>query len=129
MGHKTAKIPLVLTIRLARTGRTGVKSFRMVLMDKRTSPKGKAMAVLGHYQPALKSKAVVFEKDTILDWIKKGAKPSPTVASLLKKQGFEHMDQYLVMKKRQLKKKGEAGAKKEAIPAPGAPTPSTEKAE
>lgn len=114
----------MLTIRLARTGRSGVKSFRMVLMDKRTSPKGKAMAVLGHYQPALKSKPVVFEKEAILDWIKKGAKPSPTVASLLKKQGFEQMDQYLVMKKRQLKKKGEAVA-----PAPGAHAPSTEKPE
>jgi small subunit ribosomal protein S16 len=43
--------------------------------------------VLGHYDPRREPPAVKIDKERAAYWISKGAKPSETVRSLLKKNG------------------------------------------
>lgn len=105
----------MLKIRLTRTGKTAQESFRVVVAEHTNAVKGKFLELLGHYQPATKTKALELKKERIEYWISKGAKPSSTVASLLKKKGFGNMDQYIEVRTKSTKKKGAE------VVAPGAP--------
>jgi small subunit ribosomal protein S16 len=102
----------VLRIRLTRTGKRSQESFRIVVAEHTSSVKGKYIELLGNYKPATSDKDLVVKKDRIQYWISKGAKPSESVASLLKKHGVEGMDQYMVKRTsvRKKKKGGEAKA-------------------
>ena len=97
----------MLSIRFSRTGKKAQPSFRIIVQEKTLSPKRDALEILGHYMPARQPKVVKLEKEKILDWIKKGARPSDSVASLLKKEGFTDMDRYMAPRDKKLKKKGE----------------------
>lgn len=69
-------------IRLQRIGRTNDPSFRVVLTDKRNSPKSRNFKeVLGNYE--VKKGVLSLKKDRILHWIKMGAKTSPTMHNFL----------------------------------------------
>ncbi len=72
----------MLMIRLQRTGRTNDPSFRVVLTDKRNSPKSQNFVeILGNYE--VKKGVLAINKEQVLHWIKMGAKPSPTMHNLL----------------------------------------------
>ncbi|MGH7239554.1 MAG: 30S ribosomal protein S16 [Candidatus Saccharimonadales bacterium] len=72
----------MLTIRLTRKGKKNQPFFRVVVIDKRRSPKGgRAVEVVGYVDPLTKRRSL--EKDRILHWIKNGAQPSGTVHNLL----------------------------------------------
>jgi small subunit ribosomal protein S16 len=108
----------VLRIRLSRTGKRSQESFRLVVAEHTISVKGKYLELLGNYKPANKDKKLVFKKERIEYWLTKGAKPSPSVASLLKRNGVEKMEQYIPKSNKHRTKK--KGAKDAATPA--APT-------
>ena len=72
--------------------------------------KGKFTELLGSYAPAAKPKQLVIKKDRVDYWISKGAKPSDTVAVILKQNGFADMDQYISPRDKKRTKKGEEGA-------------------
>src|SRR3990167_141821 len=117
----------MLAIRLRRTGKKGQPSYRIVVADERTSVYGKYIEMLGHYNP--QTKAVVLDNTKALEWMKKGAKPSNTVAKLLQKQKVEHpsivIKKFKAISKTELEKqkaaeekaKAEEAAKKEAAKA------------
>lgn len=71
----------MLTIRLQRTGKKNEQHFRVSVMEKTKSAKGKAMEIVGFLNPRKKERA--FKKERILHWISKGAQPSDTVHNLL----------------------------------------------
>jgi small subunit ribosomal protein S16 len=72
----------MLTIRLTRKGKKNQPFFRVVLVDKRSSSKsGKAIEDLGFVDPLTKRKS--FNKERVLYWISKGAKPSASIHNLL----------------------------------------------
>lgn len=72
----------MLTIRLTRKGKKNQPFFRLIVTDKRNSPKGgRPVEILGYVDPLTKKKS--FEKERILYWLSKGAKPSATVHNLL----------------------------------------------
>jgi small subunit ribosomal protein S16 len=106
----------LLKIRLTRTGKTNQESFRIVVAEHTNAVKGKYTELLGHYQPAKNPKLFDMKKERIEYWISKGAQPSGTVASLLKRHGFSNMDKYLVVRTTKTKKKG-AAAESQAKPA------------
>ncbi|HBB03113.1 MAG: 30S ribosomal protein S16, small subunit ribosomal protein S16 [Candidatus Peregrinibacteria bacterium GW2011_GWF2_38_29] len=108
----------MLTIRLTRIGKSAQPSFKLILQEKTSSPKGKALEIIGSYNP--KSKEISFKKDRIEYWISKGAQPSSTVAVLLKRNGMTGMEKYTKIELHQRKKKGEQAAAA-AAPAPVAP--------
>lgn len=113
----------MLRIRFSRTGKAGQPSYRIVVAERSAPVKGRSVEVLGHYMPARNPKVFAIEKDRVTYWVSKGAIPTSSVASLLKKQGFSDMERYQSPAKRQRKKKGEqAEAAKPAAPsAPAAP--------
>lgn len=117
----------MLAIRLRRTGKKGQPSYRIVVADERAAVYGKYIEMLGHYNP--ETKVVVLNNDKALDWMRKGAKPSNTVAKLLKKEKLEHpsivIKKFKAVSKAELEKqkaeeekiKAEEAAKKEAAKA------------
>jgi len=70
------------------------------------------MDILGYYHPSKQPKLVKINKEGIEKWIKNGAIPSDSVASLLKKNGFANMDKYIESRDKQKKStKAQAEAK------------------
>jgi small subunit ribosomal protein S16 len=74
-------------IRLRRVGRKGQSYFRIVVADQRAPRDGRAVATLGHYDPRVDPARIDVNKDQALAWLAKGATPTDTVRSLLKKAG------------------------------------------
>lgn len=70
----------MLAIRLQRIGKKHKASFRIVLQDKRWKPKGKALELLGFYNPHTKEKQIQIEQVKL--WIEKGAQPSATLHNM-----------------------------------------------
>jgi len=79
--------------------------------------KGKFLEILGHYIPNRNPKVFEYNEKKIREWISKGAKPSDTVASLLKKAGVTGMESYIDQRNKKRKKKKEV---EEKTPAPEA---------
>ena len=72
----------MLMIRLQRFGRKNDPSFRVVLTDKRNSPKSRNFVeILGNYD--VKSGKTVFNTEKIKYWISKGAQLSITMHNFL----------------------------------------------
>jgi len=116
----------LLTLRLQRTGKTGQPNFRVVLQDHKDAVKGKALEILGHYQPALNPKVFKVDLERAKYWMSVGAKPSDTVAVLLKGQGLEGMEKYMEPRDKKRKKKGEEAAASAAPQGGAAPAPKAE---
>lgn len=119
----------MLVIRLQRTGRKNLPSFRLVVAEKARSAKGKFHEIVGHYLPAQEPPVVSVEKERISHWVKHGAHPSDTVARLLKRQGMENMDRFIQRYAKRKSKNPEAEAAAPAsAPAPAAKAPEAEAA-
>ena len=73
----------MVRIRLSRRGKKNRPFYRIVVTDKRTKRDGAPIEEIGTYDPL--SKKLLINKDKAQEWIKKGAKPTDTVLSLLKK--------------------------------------------
>ena len=76
----------MLSIRLRRAGTTKKPHYRVVVADSRAWRDGRFVEVLGHYDPRQNPAVVKIDADRAQFWIGKGAQPSDTVRSLLKKQ-------------------------------------------
>lgn len=74
-------------IRLRRVGRKGQSYFRIVVADQRAPRDGRAVATIGHYNPRVDPAKIDVNKEQALAWLAKGATPTDTVRSLLKKAG------------------------------------------
>lgn len=73
----------MLVIRLTRIGKKKQPSYRLVVQDKTKDPWGKALDIVGNYNPRTTPKTLVLKEDRIKEWMSKGAQPSPTVHNLL----------------------------------------------
>lgn len=83
---------MAVKLRLKRFGRKNHSFFRLNAVDSRSPRDGRVIEELGHYDPHLKDKALRFKADLdkCKSWLDKGAIPSETVSSLLKRSGLEH---------------------------------------
>jgi len=95
----------LLVIRLQRTGRRNLPAYRIVVAEKSQAVKKKYVEAVGHYLPTQTPKVLEADQERISHWISKGAKPSETVASLLKSLGAKDMDKYLSSPIKKAKKK------------------------
>jgi small subunit ribosomal protein S16 len=75
----------MLAIRLRRVGTTKKPHYRVVVADSRAWRDGRFVEVLGHYDPRQEPPVVKIDSQRAQYWIGKGARPSETVRSLLKK--------------------------------------------
>ncbi|MPM98734.1 30S ribosomal protein S16 [bioreactor metagenome] len=77
---------MAVKIRLKRTGRHKLASYRIVVADSRSPRDGRFIQEIGIYQPQDDHK-VVLDKELALEWLKKGAQPSDTVRNILSENG------------------------------------------
>ena len=72
---------------MKRVGTKNLPVFRIVVADSRSPRDGKFIEELGTYQPLKKGDNFTLNMDRANYWISKGAQPSDTVASFIKKAG------------------------------------------
>ena len=70
---------------MKRIGAKNTPVFRIVVADSRSPRDGKCIEELGTYQPLKKGTNFEVKLDRAEYWLSKGAQPSDTVASFLKK--------------------------------------------
>ncbi len=75
-------------IRLTRHGAKKRPFYRIVVADNDFKRDGRFLEVVGTYNPLPDPVAVTLKPERIKYWMDQGAKPSDTVNSLLKKEGF-----------------------------------------
>jgi len=78
----------MVKIKLRRVGAPKKPCYRIVIADSRTSRDGAFISIIGRYDPLTDPETVTFEENIALDWLRKGAQPTTTVARLLNKVGI-----------------------------------------
>ena len=77
---------MAVSIRLRREGSKNRPYYRVVVADSRGPRDGKFIEILGTYDPKLTGENSSFSVERAEYWMSKGARPSDTVRSLIKKQ-------------------------------------------
>jgi small subunit ribosomal protein S16 len=78
----------VVRIRLTRVGSKKNPIWRIVVADKRSPRDGRIIENVGTYNPQTDPSTVTLKQDRLEHWIGKGARPTDTVAQLMKTQGL-----------------------------------------
>ncbi|HTV60936.1 MAG TPA: 30S ribosomal protein S16 [Verrucomicrobiae bacterium] len=78
---------MAVKIRMKRVGTKNLPAFRIVVADSRSPRDGKFIEEIGTYQPLKKGDNFTLDLDRAKYWLSKGAQPSDTVASFIKKAG------------------------------------------
>jgi small subunit ribosomal protein S16 len=76
---------MAVKIRMKRVGAKNAPVFRIVVADGRSPRDGKFIEELGTYQPLKKGNNFTVNLERAKYWLSKGAQPSETVASFIKK--------------------------------------------
>jgi small subunit ribosomal protein S16 len=76
---------MAVKIRLKRIGAKNDPAYRLVVADSRSPRDGRFIEELGTYLPARGEDNCTVNLERANYWLSKGAKPSETVASLLKR--------------------------------------------
>lgn len=77
----------MVKIRLRRMGKKKSPFYRIVVADSRYPRDGRFIEELGYYDPMKEPVDIKVDADKAKDWLAKGAQPTETVKSLLKKSG------------------------------------------
>ncbi len=72
---------------MKRVGTKNTPVYRIVVADGRSPRDGKFLEELGTYQPLKAGDNFTLDLDRAKYWLSKGAQPSETVASFIKKAG------------------------------------------
>ncbi len=75
---------MTVRLRLQRVGKTKRPYYHLVAMDQRSKRDGKPIEFLGNYDPVPKERTVKINMERVQYWLKQGAKPSLTAASVIK---------------------------------------------
>lgn len=78
---------MAMKIRLTRMGSKKRPFYRVVALDSAARRDGRPVEFLGHFNPMVEPNDIKLDMEKIEKWIAKGAQPSNTVRSLLKKAG------------------------------------------
>ena len=74
-----------VSIRLRREGAKNRPYYKVVVADSRSPRDGKFIEIIGTYDPKKQGDNSTLKIDRVEHWIARGAQPSDTVRSLLKK--------------------------------------------
>jgi len=77
---------MAVSIRLRREGAKNRPYYRVVVTDSRSPRDGKFIEIIGTYDPKQTGQNSSFSVERAEYWMSKGAQPSDTVRSLIKKQ-------------------------------------------
>lgn len=75
----------MVVIRLTRMGTKHKPYYRIVATDERRPRESRYVDLIGQYNPLREQPEIKIDVNKYNEWIKKGAKPSATVRSLIKK--------------------------------------------
>ena len=75
----------MVKIRMRRTGCKNHAAYRIVAADERSPRDGKFLEILGWYDTQIKDENFKLDLERVDHWLSKGAKPSATVASLIRR--------------------------------------------
>ena len=75
-------------IRLRRMGAKKAPFYRIVVADSRYPRDGRFIEEIGYVNPLTDPATVSIDADKAKDWLAKGAQPTETVKSYLKKNGI-----------------------------------------
>ena len=78
---------MAVKIRLRRMGAKKAPFYRLVVADSRYPRDGRFIEELGYYDPTKEPSLVKVDDEKVKSWIAKGAQPTDTVKSILKKNG------------------------------------------
>jgi len=79
---------LPVKIRLRRMGAKHQPSYRVVVADSRSPRDGRYLDQVGFYDPLVNPAVITIDQEKAIDWLRRGAEPTETVAILLKKRGI-----------------------------------------
>jgi small subunit ribosomal protein S16 len=79
----------MVRIRLRRVGSRRNPNWRIVIADRRSPRDGRTIETIGHYNPRTDPSVIEINEDRARHWLEHGAKPSRTVATLLRTKGIE----------------------------------------
>src|SRR5205085_8734903 len=115
---------MAVAIRLRREGALNRPYFKVVVTDKRSPRDGKFIEIVGTYDPKKGGMNSTLKLERIEYWISKGAQPSDTVRSLIKKnKDPEAAAKKMAAAEAKKAAKAKAAPKTEATPAAEAPAP------
>jgi len=77
---------MALKIRLSRIGTKHKPIYRVVVAEERSRRDGDATEILGTYTPQAKGNTLQIKLDRVDYWFSKGARPTSTMHSLIKKE-------------------------------------------
>jgi small subunit ribosomal protein S16 len=75
----------MVKIRLARHGSKKHPVYRIVVADSESPRDGRFIEQLGLYDPTRSPSVLEFKSEKLKTWLSKGARPSQTVAQLIRK--------------------------------------------
>ncbi len=75
-------------MRLTRIGSKKRPFYRIVVMDKRRAQNGRFLEIVGHYDPLADPARIELKDDRARYWLSKGAQPSETVRSILRRKAI-----------------------------------------
>lgn len=76
---------MAVRIRLTRLGRKKKPFYRIIVADSESPRDGKFLDIVGTYDPCQNPAAVTLKNEKIAEWLNKGALPTDTVASILRR--------------------------------------------
>ena len=88
---------MAVRLRLKRTGRKNRPSYKVVAADSRSPRDGRFIESVGTYNPLRDPAEIKFNEEKAFKWLKRGALPTDTVRSLLRKSGLWY--KWYLMKK------------------------------
>lgn len=78
---------MAVKLRLMRMGKKKQPQYRIVAADSRSPRDGRFIEILGTYEPRSEPSRVIVDNEKVARWLRDGAKPTDTVARLLKQSG------------------------------------------
>ena len=75
----------MLVVRMRKAGSKKRPFFRVVVTDSRAARDSSFVEILGHYNPRSKPAVVEINKERLEHWLKRGAQPSDSVRTLIRK--------------------------------------------
>jgi small subunit ribosomal protein S16 len=78
---------MALKIRLKRVGKKHQPSYRIVVVEAASKRDGKTVDELGHFNPLTEPEEIQLDVEAALDWLRRGAQPTPAARRLLSRMG------------------------------------------
>ena len=75
---------MAVKLRLMRMGKKKQPTYRVVAADSRSPRDGRFIEIIGTYEPRAEPSVVKLDQAKVQKWLSQGAKPTETVAKLIK---------------------------------------------